>query len=168
MPASEPTYASEPLPSPDTEGAMWAQSSEADRIIYGVPGQPALVSLTCVDRDGQSDLLRITRISPADENAEALLAMVGNGSIGRLEVDATKIGSQTVWQGQAPAADTVWEPLSGPRQITLTVPGAGMVTLNPSDAPSAFVDECRGIAPPVPPATGPTPEPEPEPPEDPA
>ncbi|MCK0127795.1 hypothetical protein [Erythrobacter sp. F6033] len=147
MPASEPTYASEPLASPDTEGAIWAQSTEANRIIYGVPGEPALIALACIERDGQSEVMRITRISPADEGAGALLALIGNGSIGRIEVDATKQGRSFVWQGELPAADTKWEPFNGPRQATVTVPGAGMVTLNASRLPEELLSECRGIPP---------------------
>ncbi|QFT78454.1 hypothetical protein [Erythrobacter sp. THAF29] len=144
MPAEEPIFASDPLPSPDTEGAMWAPSTEEGRIIYGKPGEPALVSLECVEREGQSEALRITRLSPADEGAGALLALIGNGAIGRIEVDATEVGSRHVWQGELPAADTAWEPLAGPRQVTVTVPGAGMVTLNPSEMPWQLLNECRG------------------------
>lgn len=151
MPASEPTFASEPLPSPETEGAVWASSSEDNRIIYGIPGKPALLALACIERDGAPDSLRITRIAPADENAEALMAIIGNGSIGRIEVDATKQGKGFVWQGELPAIDTRWEPLAGPRQVTATVPGGGMVTLNPSRLPLQLVDRCRGIKPAEPP-----------------
>nr|WP_298929355.1 hypothetical protein [uncultured Erythrobacter sp.] len=144
---SEPTFASDPLPSPDTEGAVWAPSTEANRIIYGIPGEPALMALACIERDGQSEILRITRISPADEGAGALLALIGNGAIGRIEVDATKQGRGFVWQGELPAADAKWEPLNGPRQATVTVPGAGMVTLNASRLPEELLNTCRGIPP---------------------
>lgn len=150
-PRDEPNYASEPLPSPDSEGAMWARSSQAGRIIYGIPGEPALVALECVARDGTSDALQITRLAPADEGAGALLALIGNGAIGRIEVDATEVGSRIVWRGELAAADTRWEPLAGPRRITVTVPGAGIVTLNPSAMPAALLDQCRSNAP-VPPA----------------
>lgn len=145
MPVEEPTFASEPLPSPDTEGAVWARSTAEGRIIYGTPGEPALVALECVEREGQSEALRIARLAPADEGAGALLALIGNGAVGRIEVDATELGSRQVWQGELPAADTAWEPLAGPRQVTLTVPGAGMVTLNPSAMPWELLSECRGI-----------------------
>lgn len=145
VPQAAPTFASDPLPSPDTEGAIWAPSTEAQRIIYGVPGQPALIALACIERDGQSEALRITRISPADEGAGALLALIGNGAIGRIEVDATKQGNGFVWQGELPAADTRWEPLNGPRGATATVPGAGMVTLNASRLPEDLLRECRAL-----------------------
>ena len=146
MPEAAPTFASDPLPSPETEGAMWAPSQQDEaRLIYGIPGEPALVALECLDADSTAPTLQITRLSPADEDAGALLALVGNGHIGRMEVDAEEVNGRIVWRGELLASDTAWEPLTGPRQLTLTVPGAGMVTLNPSEVPAAFVGQCRGV-----------------------
>ncbi|MEM7664846.1 MAG: hypothetical protein AAF250_03240 [Pseudomonadota bacterium] len=149
MPQPEPTFASDPLPSPDTEGAVWAPSAEPLRIIYGIPGDTPLMALACVD-DAKSSTLRITRNAPADEGAGAFLALVGNGHIGRLPVDAIEVSGRFVWQGEVTAEDTDWEPLAGPRQLTATVPGAGMVTLNPSPLPMQLVEQCRNSQP-VPP-----------------
>lgn len=144
MPEAEPAFASEPLPSPDTEGAVWAMSERVqNRLIYGVPGEPALLLLDC-DLTAQPTI-QITRTAPADEGAGALLALVGNGHIGRVAVDASEVGGQFFWTGNAPAQSEVWEPLAGPRQVTLTVPGAGMVTLNPSEAPWEMLTTCRGV-----------------------
>ena len=142
MPEVEPTFASDPLPSPDTEGAVWAEAAEDERLIYGVPGQPVLLALACL-RDTAEPTLRITRLSPADEGAGAMLALVGNGAIGRMEVDATEVSGRSIWQGALPAVDERWEPLNGPREITATVPGAGMVTLNSSPLPAQFLAACR-------------------------
>jgi len=143
LPEAAPTYASEPLPSPDTEGAFWAVSpSDPNRLIYGVPGSPALLALTCLSDSGLPRI-RITRMSPADEDAGALLAMVGNGHIGRVEVDAIDVNGRLVWQGEKLAADETWEPLAGPRSLTVTVPGAGMVTVNEGEVAMAFLEECR-------------------------
>lgn len=142
-PEPEPTYASAPLPSPDTTGAVWTVSEkDKQRILYGVPGEPALMALACMD---QSDTPRvaITRMSPADEGAGALLAFVGNGHIGRIEVDALQVSGQSVWQGEIPASDPALEPLTGPRQFTATIPGAGMVTFNPSRVPMQWLERCR-------------------------
>lgn len=77
-----------------------------------------------------------------------MLALVGNGHIGRLPVDAADMNGRSVWQGTHLAADNRWEPLAGPRKVTLTVPGAGMVTLNPSLAAWDMVARCRGDDPP--------------------
>lgn len=143
IPEAAPIFASEPLPSPDIEGAVWTFSTQNEaRLIYGIPGQPALMALECLD-DGALPQLQITRISPADEGAGAMLALVGNGHIGRMEVDAVEVGGRIVWQGTLAAAQTDWEPLAGPRQLTATVPGAGMVTLNPSALPGRMIEACR-------------------------
>lgn len=144
IPEAAPTFASDPLPSPETEGAIWAHSVQDEgRIIYGTPGNPALLALECVADEGELPALHIIRLSPADEGAGALLALVGNGHIGRVEVDAEEFGGRSVWQGSAPAVQTLWEPLAGPRQLTATVPGAGMVTLNPSHLPGELIEACR-------------------------
>ncbi len=144
MPQEAAIFASDPLASPDTEGAFWAvPSPDEARIIYGVSGQPPLAALTCVSPDDMIPALQITRLSPADEGAKALLAIVGNGHIGRIPVDSTDVRGRGVWHGGAPAADTAWEALSGPRQLTLTVPGAGIVTLNPSALPGELIEACR-------------------------
>ncbi|MEM6267601.1 MAG: hypothetical protein AAF707_08750 [Pseudomonadota bacterium] len=145
LPEAEPVFASDPLPSPDTEGAMWAVSPQRMlRIIYGIPGEPALMALECNPTQGlNAPELGITRLSPADENATALLALVGNGHIGRIEVSAVNLGGRSFWSGAASAHDERWQPLAGPRQSTVTVPGAGMVRLNPSTLPSRLIDLCR-------------------------
>lgn len=142
-PEEAPAYASEPLPSPDTQGGLWATSPKSpQRIVYGIPGEPALMALTCLAGDGLPRV-QITRMSPADEGAGALLALIGNGHIGRMEVDAIEVAGRSVWQGTTLAADPALEPLAGPRQLTATIPGAGMVTLNPSPLPMAFLEDCR-------------------------
>lgn len=164
LPEAQPTFASDPLPSPDIEGAVWAPSpSQERRIIYGIPGDPALIALDCVDETGALPMLQITRLAPADEGASALLALVGNGHIGRIAVEAREIGGRSVWQGETVAADLAWEPLSGPRQVTVTVPGAGMVTLNPGETAWGFVSACRDDLPPPVPLPQFTPEAMPEP-----
>ena len=140
---AKPTRASDPLPSPDSEGAVWKVSAmDANSIIYGVPGSPALMALTCLN-DSAPPRVRITRLSPADEGAGALLAFVGNGHIGRIAVDAAEVQGKTIWQGDILAADEKLEPLAGPRQLTATIPGAGMVTLNPSSVPMRWLETCR-------------------------
>jgi hypothetical protein len=137
---------SAPLPSPDTADALWMPSANrAGRIVYGVPGEPVLLALECLRSGNPPPAIRITRHAPADRDAGALLALIGNGAIGRLEVDATPIGKRSIWQGEAPADHPGWEPLNGPREITATVPGAGLVKLNPSDLPMQLLEICRGL-----------------------
>ncbi|GMN03970.1 hypothetical protein [Erythrobacter sp. MTPC3] len=138
-PDAEVSTASKPLPSPDTEGALWTPSAEEGRIIYGIPGEPALAALAC----RETGVMRISRLAPADEGASALLALIGNGAIGRIEVEAVEVSGRIIWQGDLAADDDAWEPLAGPRQMTITVPGAGIVQLNPSPLPEQFLSRCR-------------------------
>jgi len=135
-------FASAPLPSPDATGALWAVSQRSEgRLIYGVPSNPALISIECTD--AAVPAIRITRHSPADEGAGAMLAMVGNGHIGRLAVDAMRVTGRYFWVGEEPAASDVWEPLAGSRELIATVPGAGTVELRASPLPGALIEACR-------------------------
>jgi hypothetical protein len=143
---------SQPLASPDVTGALWAYSTSAMRLVYGVPGQPVLVALECLDPQTPEARIRITRHAPADSGAGALLALIGNGTIGRFPVDATAIGGRSLWQGEVPALTAQWDALKPEREATVTVPGAGLVRLNPSPLPMELVTACRGApAPLVPP-----------------
>jgi hypothetical protein len=136
---------SEPMASPPVEGAIWAQSKTAGRLVYGIPGQPVLVSLQCLAPGTPAAQLRITRHAPADRDAQALLAVIGNRYIGRFPVDATKVGGRQLWQGEAPAIAQGWNALVGPLEVTVTVPGAGLVRLNPSSLPGQLVEACRKV-----------------------
>jgi hypothetical protein len=143
---------SEPLPSPDTTRAVWASTAAPLRLVYGVPGQPVLLALECAAPATPDARLRITRHALADDGAQALLALVGNGHIGRFAVDATTVGGRVVWQGEAPAQNAAWDALKPEREATATVPGAGLVRLNPSPLPMQLVTACRGSQQPAVPA----------------
>jgi hypothetical protein len=136
---------SEPLPSPDTTGAVWAVSDkQPGRLVYGVPGQAVLVSLECAGAATPGARLIITRHAPADAGAGALLALIGNRMVARIPVDATQQGGKRVWRGQAPALMEQWDALADPIDATVTVPGAGLVRLNASPLPMELVTACRG------------------------
>ena len=135
---------SEPLPSPDVTGAAWAKTANPLRLVYGVPGQPVLLALECLEPATPAARLRITRHVPADEGASALLALIGNGWIGRFPVDATDVKGQSLWQGDVPATQREWAALKPERESTVTVPGAGLLKLNPSPLPLELVTTCRG------------------------
>ncbi|MEP3051042.1 MAG: hypothetical protein ABJP48_08050 [Erythrobacter sp.] len=151
MPAPQSPSPSVALDSPPSDGAIWAPSSTPNRIIYGQPGEAPQMALACIrpaadlqTGSSRNSTLRITRIAAADEDAGALLALIGNGHIGRIAVDATEVSGRAIWQGELPAESTAWEPFAGPRQITATVPGAGMVTLNAGNVAWDFLVQCRG------------------------
>ena len=143
---------STPLTSPDTTDAIWAESATPLRLVYGVPGQPVLLAIACLNPGAADARIRITRHAPADSGAGALLALIGNGRIGRFAVDATPHGNRLLWQGDVSALAPGWDAFDGEREATVTVPGAGLVRLNPSPLPSTLVEACRGIDLSAPPA----------------
>jgi hypothetical protein len=136
---------SAPLASPDTTGAIWAGTpGNPLRLVYGVPGKPVLLALECLDPATPEARLRITRHAPADPGASALLALIGNGEIGRFPVNATPAGRGAIWQGEVAAVQPQWDALKPEHEASVTVPGAGLVKLNPSPLPLALVKACRG------------------------
>ncbi|MBI1404114.1 MAG: hypothetical protein GC147_13000 [Porphyrobacter sp.] len=147
-----PPAPSEPIDSPDTTGAVWTASATPRRIVYGIPGEPVLVSLRCAGAGSPGAKLTITRQAPADAGAGALLALIGNRRIARIPVDATRVDGRLVWQGALPASARDWDTLGGNLQATVTVPGAGLVRLNPSPLPMQLVEDCRKPAQPAGPA----------------
>lgn len=135
-------HASDPLPSPDTEGALWASSGQPGRILYGKPGEAPLLALAC-EAGGAANRIHITRFAAADPKAKAILALIGNGHVVRFNVDATWNGRAWLWEGYAAVDDPDLEVLTGPRRIEATIAGAGSVEINPSLAPRRLVEACQ-------------------------
>lgn len=133
---------SQPLASPDSEGAVWSVSGTPGRIIYGQPGAAPLLALTC-ESAGEEALIRVSRMAPADEGAGAMLALIGNGHRARFAVDAVWDGQQRFWEGTVAARDPALDVLTGRREVTATIPGAGEVLINPGSAPGELIRQCR-------------------------
>lgn len=135
-----------PIASPDTEGAVWAPASEDEaRLLYGKPGEQPLFALECK----MAELLptiTYTRYAPADARAKAVLALIGNGHVKRIKVDATRVGEAWLWRGALPASDPAFDVLTGAREVEATIPGAGSLVLNPSSLPGQLIDRCRALA----------------------
>jgi hypothetical protein len=91
----------------------------------------------------------------ADPHAKAILALIGNGHVSRLKIDAAREGNRWLWRGSEPATSPNFEGLTGARQVEATVPGAGSLIFNPSQTPGALIDRCRSLAPPASPASAP-------------
>lgn len=146
---------SPPILTPDTTGAVWAPSpANPLRLVYGKPGQRVLFALECV-QGPREPRLEYTRFAAADPRAKAILALIGNGHVSRLMIDAEQEGGRWLWKGSEPATSPHFEGLTGGRQIEATVPGAGSLILNPSQAPGELIDRCRALAPPAVPASAP-------------
>lgn len=133
---------SDPQESPETSDAIWSQSATELRLIYGNPGEPPLLALAC-DTSSDPQQLRLTRFALADEGAQAFLALIGNGHVARVPVDAVETPQGFVWQGYADPSDRRMEVFSGARAVTATVPGAGTVTLNASALTAELLEQCE-------------------------
>ncbi|MGB3739819.1 MAG: hypothetical protein WA948_10775 [Pontixanthobacter sp.] len=133
---------STPLPSPDTEGAIWATGGKNDTLVYGIPGQPPLLALICHPRK-QLDIVRYAR---ADRGAKALMAVLGNKGNARLPVDAVANGRTSLWRGRFSLDRRELDVLSSTGTIEVMVPGAGSLILDGSDSPGEFLIACRAPA----------------------
>ena len=138
-----------PIASPDTTGANWAPSpANPQRLLYGKPGQRVMFALECSTRLA-GPALTYTRFAAADAHASAILALVGNGHVSRLRIDAVRDGARWRWRGSEPATSLNFESLTGARQVEATVPGAGSLILNSSALPGELITRCRALAPPA-------------------
>ncbi|MBO6944113.1 hypothetical protein [Altererythrobacter sp.] len=134
---------SEPIDSPDTEGAVWSDSPiTRGRIIYGIPGEPPLLALGCGDMGDQPSIL-ITRYAPADKDAEGVAALIGNGHVARIPVTAIEIDGGSYWRAEISAFSEELEVLTGTRELAVTIPGGGRLVLNPSHRTGEFIEDCR-------------------------
>lgn len=137
------------MTSPDTEGAIWAESGGPMRIVFGPPGQSPLLAIECADGGAR---LEVTRYAPTDAGAKGMMALIGNGHVERLKVDALALGGNRgwLWQGRFAPADPRLDALTGGRRFELTIPGAGTLVLHPSPRPGELVERCRRLAAPAP------------------
>lgn len=136
--ADERKGPSKPIPSPDAEGAIWAPGANANRILFGKPGAHPLMALACEDGS-----IAFTRFVAADPDAKAVLALIGNGHVQHLWVDATQNGKVWLWRGTLPADDPRLEVFTGSNSIEATVPGAGTIRLSASRLPGELIARCR-------------------------
>lgn len=147
--AGEVTGPSAPIASPDAEGAIWAPAGKPDRLLYGKPGKRPLLALECETAQG-IPLVAYTRFAAADAYAKAIFALIGNGHVSRLKIDAVEQNGAWLWKGAVAAEDASLDVLTGTREVEATVPGAGSVILNPSPLPGELIENCRAKAAPEP------------------
>ena len=134
--------------SPDTTGAAWL-AVDAQRIAFALPGKPPWLSLSCEQASAIAPpQFRIIRHAPADPHAKAFFALIGNGRIARLKLDAIKAGAGWRWEGVVAAQDPVLDVLDGSNSLEGTLPGAGTLKLNASGLPRDLLAACRRLAPP--------------------
>ena len=125
------------LPAKRDSKAVW--SGNGASASFGYPGEAPLLTVGCAGEE-----LRIIRNEHADRGAQALFAIIGNGRVLRLPVDARPMpgSDRPVWQGALPASDPATGVFSGPVEATL--PGAGKLVLPASDVVRGVVALCTG------------------------
>ncbi|ANY19743.1 hypothetical protein A6F68_01226 [Tsuneonella dongtanensis] len=130
--------------SPGTEGAIWAGSGGPERIVFGHPGKAPLLALECADGGA---MLKVTRFAPTEARAKGMMALIGNGHVERLKIDALAAGEKRgfFWQGRYDPADPRLDALTGVRGLELTIPGAGTLKLPGSPRPAELIERCRRL-----------------------
>jgi len=123
------------------EGGAWTAS--AAQVAFAVPGQPALFALACTHDAAGNAAVALTRRTRAEAGAKALLALIGNGRIARLPLDAAQPGEAGEWQGAIPAADPRLDVLKGGNRLEATLPGGGTLLLPASGEPGRLITACR-------------------------
>jgi hypothetical protein len=131
--------------SPDVEGAIWASSGGPERIVFGKPGKPPYLALAC-SGSGGDPVVEITRFAQTDPHAKGMMALIGNGHVERLKVDAKWNGRGWLWQGRYRPEDTRLDALTGVRKLELTIPGAGTLKLEGDPLPGKLIELCRRLA----------------------
>lgn len=134
----------QPIASPDTKGAVWAQSADGQRIDFGQPGQKPFLTLAC--RSGNPPAVRIIRHVVSRAGEQALFPVLGSGPNARFKLDAAKVGGEWLWQGDVPVSDPQLEVFHSGR-LEATLPGGGSLIIPASPVPGEFVAKCRGNTP---------------------
>jgi hypothetical protein len=129
----------------DVEGAIWASSGGPERIVFGKPGKPPYLALACTG-SGAERAVEVTRFAETDPKAKGMMALVGNGHVERLKIDAKYNGRGWLWQGRYRPSDTRLDALTGVRKLELTIPGAGTLKLEGSNAPGQLIELCRRLS----------------------
>lgn len=123
------------------EGAQWR--SAPDGLHFGLAGQADLFAVACTHAADGTALLRVTRAARAEVGAKALFALIGNGRIARLPLDASRAGEAGEWQGLLPASDARLDVLRGGNRIEATLPGGGTLKLPASSELGRVLEACR-------------------------
>ena len=130
-------------PSPNIISAMWTIAPDGRGIRFGrAPDEPYL-SLVCKTSKSAPPALEITRHAQSEPGAKALFAVIGNGVVSRLNLDARLGHEGWQWSAVYPADAPQFDAFTGPRAIEATLPGAGMIQMAGSGLPREFIEWCR-------------------------
>ncbi len=131
--------------SPPVEGGIWADAG-VGRIVFGLPGAPPYLALACTGT-GPNRAFEVTRYAPTDARAKGMMALVGNGHVERLKIDAKWNGRGWLWHGRYRPADTRLDAFTGARKLELTIPGAVTLVHEGSTRPGELIALCRSVGP---------------------
>lgn len=137
----EQTSPSERLP--DAEGADWELGRDGKVLRFANPAGEPLLSLACLRPPDGPARIRVVQYAAAPPGAEALFALVGNGMVARVPMDARLRDKRWLWEGSLPAAWPKFDVLTGAREVIATMPGGGEIVLTPSPLPQRLITWCR-------------------------
>jgi len=132
----------EPALSPDTRGARWTVSENAQAIAFGREGADPWLTLACDVRAAPASLTLIRHVL-ARPGQKAMFPVLGNGTISRFKVDARLGDGEWRWEGKLAASDPQLDVFTGQREIEATLPGGGTLLIEGSRIPGEFVNWCR-------------------------
>ena len=133
------------MASPDSSEWGWTVDQSGQAIHFGPRGDSQSkpwLTLDCRLGDDPPEM-RIIRHAPTRPGLKALFPVQGNGVRSRFFADATLDKGEWRWEAAVPADDPQLEVFTGPRDITATMPGAGMLEIAGSRIPGEFVAWCR-------------------------
>jgi hypothetical protein len=134
-----------PNPKPDSTDAKWVIAADGRGIDFGKPAATPLLSLTCqISKNTAPPQLTVIRHARSEPGAKALFAVLGNGIVSRLKLDAALAGKEGWrWEGRYPASAPELDVFTGPRDIDATLPGGGQLHIAGSGLPREFIEWCR-------------------------
>jgi len=133
-------------PSPDTANGAWSVAPDGQAIHFAEPGEAPWLTLAC-QLDATPPGFTIIRHAQAFPGQSALFPFVGNGMRSRFLADArlhqTADGGEWRWEARLAARDPQLDIFEGPREMTATLPGRGMLEIAGSRIPGEFLAWCR-------------------------
>jgi hypothetical protein len=139
---ADPAPALNPLP--NSLGARWHVSADGKGIELARPAGKPFLTLHCTIAVGARPQLAVIRHARSEPGAKALFAVLGNGVVSRVKLDAKLARDEGWrWEGTYPADAPVLDVFTGQREIEATLPGAGMLKIGGSPLPREFIQWCR-------------------------
>lgn len=132
----------QPLPSPDTKGAIWAPAATGQAIDFGRPGERPFLTLACNVRTDPAEVTIIRHV-PSRPGEKALFPVISNSTNARFKLDAALHDNEWRWEGTLPADDPLLEIFDETQSFEATLPGGGTLKIAGSSVPHQFLEWCR-------------------------